>query len=62
MLKKLHDVLQLMISLLCILGAIAVMYSDIYCIGLYKLLTVAFMLSVFLGSIPFFLMSKSDKG
>ena len=61
MLKKLHDVLQLTISLLCILAAIAVMFSDIYNIDLHRLIIMAFLLSGTLGSLHFLLIYKTDK-
>ena len=53
MLKEIKDVLGFMVSLMCVLSAIAVIFSDIYNIELIKLLVAATILSLVLGSIPF---------
>ena len=53
MLKVLKNIIKLMGSLLCILAAVAIMVSDIYNINLNKSMLVALILSVILGSVPF---------
>lgn len=59
MLREIKNVIQLFVSLLCVLAAIAVMVSDIYHIDLYSSLLGASVLSIILGGITFFISSRS---
>ncbi|MGD9157928.1 MAG: hypothetical protein PVG39_05950 [Desulfobacteraceae bacterium] len=61
MLREIKNVIQLMVSLLFILAAIAVMLSDIYNIDLYKSILGACIVSVILGGLPFLNSSGSEK-
>ena len=61
MLRKLQEVIRVTVSVACLLTALAVMFSDIFNIDLNKLIIAALMLSVILGSIPFFLISQTGK-
>ena len=61
MLRKLQDAIRVMISMLCLLAAIAVMVSDIFSLDLNRLLAAAFMLSLITGSLPFFFISQTGR-
>ena len=58
MLREIKNVIQLFVSLLCVLTAVAVMVSDIYHIDLYKSILWASILSIILGGMTFFISSR----
>jgi uncharacterized membrane protein YuzA (DUF378 family) len=61
MLREIKNVIQLVVSLMCVFGAIAVVLSDILNIDLCKFLFGASILSIILGSIPFLNGAGTDK-
>ena len=61
MLKEIKNILFLVTSILSVLSALAIMFSDIYSIELYRLLVLATVLSIILGSIPFLVIFGSRK-
>jgi hypothetical protein len=61
MLREIKNVIQLLVSLLCIFAAVAVMAADIYHIDLFKSILGASILSIILGGFTFFISSRTGK-